>query len=213
MESLFIPFNRLEAENSEIEGTGVGLTITKRLVELMGGGIGLQSEVGEGSTFWIELPVYSQDDTFLQVKSEAKIKATPLATAKAFGEQKTVLYVEDNPANLDLMRELMEQFSDVKMISAHTAELGLELAETHKPDLILLDINLPGMDGFEALDKLKLMDETKNTPILALSANAMERDVTRGLQAGFLEYLTKPLNIEKTLSALRKALENKIPNE
>ncbi len=207
VESLFIPFNRLEAENSEIEGTGVGLTITKRLVELMGGSISLESEVGKGSSFWIDLPVMSVEDATYQKKKTEKEKAVPLSTEKSFGHQKTVLYVEDNPANLDLMKELMLQFSDVRMISAHTAELGLELAEAHKPDLILLDINLPGMNGFEALSRLQVMEETKDTPILALSANAMDRDVEKGIEAGFLEYLTKPLNIEKTLNAIRKALE------
>ncbi|MCW9033824.1 MAG: ATP-binding protein [Alphaproteobacteria bacterium] len=209
IEALFLPFNRLEAENSEIEGTGVGLTITKRLVELMGGGISLESTVGKGSTFWIDLPVLSEEETFTQVRSETREKSYPLATEQTFGEKKMVLYVEDNPANLDLMRELMVQFSDVKMISAHTAELGLELAEAHRPDLILLDINLPGMNGFEALERLQEMEEIKDTPILALSANAMERDIERGLEAGFLDYLTKPLNIEKTLNAIRTALESK----
>ena len=119
--------------------------------------------------------------------------------------------MEDNPANLKLMETLIERVPDMHMLSAHTGELGLELAAAHRPDVILMDINLPGIDGVEALQRLKESPETRDIPVIALTANAMPRDVEAGLKAGFHQYLTKPIRIDEVTSALKSALEGGNP--
>ena len=201
---LFDPFNRLRAEHSEVEGTGIGLTITKRLVETMGGHIGVHSEVGEGSTFWIELPLSERkllDEGDIETRAaDDEAKLLPEVAA-------TVLYVEDNPANLELMELIVERVPGLEMISAHNAELGIELAKKETPDLIILDINLPGMSGIEALKKLQRLKETKDIPIFALSANAMPGDIEKGMEAGFRQYLTKPMKVEEVVNAIKDTLE------
>ena len=197
---LFRPFSRLDAENSEIEGTGIGLTITKELVEKMGGHLGVESAVGEGSTFWMDLP-----------KAEVKVQVVDDKDSETSHElprvQGSVLYVEDNPANLILMERIVEHVEGLTMISAHNAELGIELAKSEKPDLIILDINLPGMNGFEALKELRTLDCTQDTPIIALSANAMPRDIEKGLEAGFSHYLTKPIKVDEFVDVIREVIE------
>ncbi len=207
LNNIFKPFDRLEAENSGIEGTGIGLTITKKLVELMNGRIGVESIVGEGSTFWVDIPTATH---ILEKPSadeiiEREITYTPDGI-KTTGVR-TILYVEDNPNNLELMIQVLKEFPRAKLITAHTAELGLELAEAHNPALILLDINLPGMDGFHMLERLQKGKGTKSTPVIAVSAAAMPKDIAKGLEAGFKEYLTKPINIGKTLAVISSVLE------
>ena len=201
--NLFQPFNRLAAEGSGIEGTGIGLSIARKLIDLMSGQIGLESTVGEGSTFWIELPATTDD--LVSTKPKLVMAETNHETEN-ITTNSTVLYVEDNPANLQLMEDLLSHFPNVHMLSAHTGELGLELAQAHQPDLILMDINLPDMDGYEALKHLRDTKETQNIPVLAISANAMPKDIERGLEAGFKEYLTKPLNIKSVLKTIDEAL-------
>ncbi|MDP6884097.1 MAG: ATP-binding protein, partial [Rhodospirillales bacterium] len=176
---LFEPFRRLGAENTNVEGTGIGLTITKQLIERMDGKIGFVSEVGKGSTFWIELPL-ARGKPIEEASADRQTAAEQAVEMQDVTG--TVLYVEDNPANLDLMEVIVAGIGDVAMISAHNAELGIELAKSKSPDLIILDINLPGMDGFEALRKLQSLEKTKNIPVIALSANAMPKDVERGGQ-------------------------------
>ena len=201
-EQLFTAFNRLGAENTEVEGTGIGLVITKNIVELMGGSIGVESESGVGSTFWFELP--GSSDNFEGVNN------TALAEIKIdLEEARTVLYIEDNPANLRLVTQLLSRLPNIHMWSAHEPKLGLELAAEHRPDLILLDINLPGMDGFEVLKKLKLNDGTCETPVIAISANAMPKDIKKGAEAGFADYITKPIDISAFLVAVDDKLKNK----
>lgn len=203
-DQLFQPFSRLGAENSEIEGTGIGLVVCKNLIELMDGAVGMESEVGRGSTFWIELPLANAD------QAEA-VEATglPISQIKDLlpTTSGTLLYVEDNPANLRLMELIVSRVEGLSMISTHTGELGVELARVEKPDIIILDINLPGMNGIETLKKLRSYEEIGNVPVLAMSAAATERDIQKGMEAGFLRYLTKPVRVLEVVDAIKAALE------
>jgi len=197
---LFQPFNRLDAENSEIEGTGIGLTITRRIVELMGGTVDVESEIGVGSTFWIELPLESQPKSehgheWVTIDSETLTQSSDAA-------EHTVLYIEDNPANLKLVAQLVGRRKHIHLLTAHTPELGIELALSHRPELILLDINMPGMDGYQVLEVFKAEANLKSIPVVAITANAMPRDIERGMAAGFTDYLTKPLDVTRFLAAL-----------
>ena len=199
-EKLFTAFNRLGAENTEIEGTGIGLVITKHIVDLMGGEIDFESNIGTGSTFWFELP--SSTDGLIASEnnnstSEINIKIS---------EERSVLYIEDNPANLRLVTQLLSNLPNLHMWSAHEPQLGLDLAKENNPDLILLDINLPGMDGFEVLKLLKQQEVTRNTPVIAISANAMPKDIEKGIDAGFDKYITKPININELLNTVEVIL-------
>jgi|GEM_PF-432513 len=198
---LFQPFQRLGAEYTTVEGTGIGLAICKRLIEAMGGTIGFMSTRGKGSTFWIELPVENARPA-VQDTGDLMQAAAPRATAGGY----TLLYVEDNPANLRLMEHLMSGLPNVSMLSAPTPQLGLDLAVAHRPDIIVLDLNLPGMSGYEVLARLKAMTETRHIPVLALTAAALPRDIERGLAAGFFRYLTKPLDIKAFLVTLDEVL-------
>ncbi len=198
IEQVFDPFTRLAADRAKIEGTGIGLTITKRLVEMMDGEIGVTSEVDIGSTFWFELP-RADDQTkvveFEDAQAEVPVRAEPGATRR-------ILYVEDNPSNLRLMELIVGRRTDLELISAHTAEIGIKLARTEAPDVILMDINLPGMSGLEALEFLRAHESTRQIPVIAVSANATARDIEKGKEFGFLTYLTKPLDVNEVLEAI-----------
>jgi len=201
---LFKAFNRLGLEGSTIEGTGIGLVITKKIVELMGGNIGVDSQPEEGSTFWIELPCdtsYLSEDNDTDNKSAVAQQLTMHQKSR-----KTVLYIEDNPANLRLVSQLLGSIANIHLWSAPEPLLGLELAMEHKPDLILLDINLPGMNGYEVLEELQQCEITSHIPILAISASAMPNDVQKGLNAGFVEYITKPIDLKNLLKSVKKYL-------
>ena len=202
LEGLFVAFNRLGAEQSEIEGTGIGLVITKNIIELMGGNIGVESEKGKGSTFWIELPEDTENLEDESMKNDTDEKSA----LKNLEQEHTVLYIEDNPANLRLVSQLLGRLSNIRMWSAHEPLLGLELAMQHKPDLILLDINLPGMDGFEVLKRLQADEKTCMIPVIAISANAMPKDIDKGLNAGFEDYITKPIDVQALLQSVDKKL-------
>ncbi len=198
---LFLPFHRLGAEGGNIEGTGIGLTITQKLTKLMHGNIGFTSVEGEGSTFWVEFPVGTVD-----TGADTTDAAPDVARADDELHTGTALYIEDNPANLALMEKLFKRLPSVRMISAHTAELGLELAEQERPDVVLMDINLPGMNGIEALKQLRASERLHDIPVIAVSANAMPRDIEAALKAGFQDYITKPFQVDQTLETVKKNL-------
>jgi len=205
-EQVFIPFNRLGAEGSAIEGTGIGLTIARQLVELMGGQIGFASVAEQGCTFWLELPLAGVTTQPAHVSAVARRKWLPHRKAPG-PAQRILLYIEDNPANMSLMQRIIGRIAHIELITAHDAELGLALAGTKRPDLIIMDINLPGMDGFEALRHLQQNALTKDIPVIALSANAMDKDIKRGLAAGFLRYLTKPIVVDEVQDAIHEVMD------
>ena len=205
LQQLFQPFNRLGQEAGSEEGTGIGLVVTKQLVELMGGTMGVESEVGVGTLFWIELAASSAPELQLG-EHTGNMGREPSADAPHDAPRRKVLYVEDNPANLILVEQLIARRSDLGMLSAIDGHLGITLARQHQPDLILMDINLPGLSGTEVLTLLRADPLTAHIPIIALSANALPRDVRKGLDAGFLRYLTKPINVPEFMEALDTAL-------
>src|SRR6185369_5834229 len=201
---LFQPFNRIGKETSVEEGTGIGLVVTKRLVELMGGTIGVDSIVGTGSAFWIELGLTSAPRLDMP---EADVTALSHSRAPVGARLRTILYVEDNPANLELVEQLIARRSDLRLISAADGSLGIEFARAYQPEVILMDINLPGISGIEAMKILRADPATAHIPIVALSANAVPRDIEKGLEAGFFNYLTKPIKVNEFMDALDQALE------
>jgi signal transduction histidine kinase/CheY-like chemotaxis protein len=196
---LFQPFNRLGQEASVEEGTGIGLVVCKRLIELMGGAIGVESTVGEGSVFWIDLNLTAEP----QAAAGATEPATPAqAQVQADAQVRTLLYVEDNPANMMLVEDLIARRPDIRLLSARDGKHGIELARTSRPDVILMDINLPGISGITALRILAENPATAHIPVIALSANAMPRDIAKGLEAGFFRYLTKPIKVNEFMDTL-----------
>jgi signal transduction histidine kinase/ActR/RegA family two-component response regulator len=202
---LFQPFNRLGQEAGTVEGTGIGLVVTKRLVELMGGGIHVESTLGVGSTFAVEMPA-TKAPPQLQSGIGLKVPRGPVRTVDAHLAA-TVLYVEDNPANLVLVEEMLRFRPELQFLSAPDAVLGIELARAHRPRVILMDINLAGMSGTDALKMLRETPETANIPVVAITANATQRDVEKGLADGFFRYVTKPLVMEEFMQAIECALE------
>jgi PAS domain S-box-containing protein len=204
---LFQPFNRLGQESSSKEGTGIGLVVTKQLVELMDGSIGVESSVGVGSVFWVELAASSVPVLNLDEKHDNVLDASASAGQPALKNKRSVLYVEDNPANMALVQQLIARRSDLVLLSAIDGHVGIQMARAYLPDVILMDINLPGISGFAALKVLRKDPTTTHIPVLALSANAMPRDIEKGLEAGFLRYLTKPINVAEFMDALDLALE------
>ena len=201
---LFQPFNRLGQEASGVSGTGIGLVVTKRLAELMEGVIGVESEVGVGSVFWCELILTSAPQ--LKIESGETGPYVP-ATLPAGTPQRTLLYVEDNPANMMLIEQLIARRPDIRLITAVNGTLGVELARAALPQVILMDINLPGISGIDALKILRKDPATTHIPIVALSANAMTRDIEKGMEAGFFRYLTKPIKVKEFMDTLNTALE------
>ncbi|MDR3369926.1 ATP-binding protein [Rhodoferax sp.] len=200
---LFQPFNRLGKEDSDEEGTGIGLVVSRRLVEQMGGEMGVISTEGVGSVFWIELELIGApqiDDTVVEMLLS---HVTPMMDGERV---RTLLYVEDNRANMALVEQLVARRPDMRLFGAEDAMRGIALAREHQPDVILLDINLPGINGLQALKILQEDEGTRHIPVLALSANAMPRDIERGLAAGFFCYLTKPIRVPEFMDALDRGL-------
>ena len=200
---LFQPFNRLGQENNTAQGTGIGLVMTKRLIELMMGKIGLGSIVGEGSTFWVEIP---RSDTQAMIERAPSPNPPEKLYARENLSVGRLLYVEDNPANLMLVENIIERREDLQLFTAKDGVTGIELARGMQPNIILMDINLPGISGLDALKILQKDPITAHIPIIALSANAIPHDVKNGLDAGFFRYLTKPIKIDEFLAAIDLAI-------
>jgi PAS domain S-box-containing protein len=201
---LFQPFNRLGQECGSVAGTGIGLVVTKRLIELMDGVLGVESTAGVGSVFWCELNPAAPPEVTAQ-SGEADATVAPASSPDA--PQRTLLYVEDNPANLMLVKQLIARCPDLQLLTAVTATLGIELARAHQPHMILMDINLPGISGIKALKILQDDAATADIPVVALSANAMPRDIVKGMELGFFRYLTKPIKVKEFMDTLNETLD------
>jgi PAS domain S-box-containing protein len=204
LEQLFQPFNRLGQEANRGEGTGIGLVVTKKLVELMEGTIGVESSVGVGSLFWVELKTSGLPELAIDSMTAVQDQA-PVHTLSA--QQRTLLYVEDNPGNLLLVEQLIEQHNDWKLVKAINGCEGIQLARDYLPDVILMDINLPDISGFDALKILREDPITAHIPVWALTANTFPHEMAKGLEAGFFRYLTKPINVTEFMEALDAALD------
>src|SRR5207244_5434425 len=184
------------AEQTEVEGTGLGLTLSQRLMQAMGGSIGVESTVGQGSTFWIELP-HTQSP--LDSLSKRKTVTLPDATDGQGGER-TVLYIEDNLSNLRLIQEILAEHPNIKLLTAMQGQIGIDLARQHSPDLVLLDLHLPDVSGSHVLCQLKAGEATRDIPVVIVSADATHGQIERLMMAGAREYLTKQIDINKFLS-------------
>jgi signal transduction histidine kinase/ActR/RegA family two-component response regulator len=203
IKQIFEPFNRLAAVNSKIEGTGIGLTITKRLVEMMGGLIGVESQPGKGSSFWFELPIANAPAETENTKPVAENNTQEWQSA----DIRRILYIEDNEANLVLMSNFIARRPDLLLLTATSAESGLELARTEIPDLILMDIHLPGMSGYDAVSSLRQNPGTRSIPVIAVTARATNFDLKLGDEAGFDAYITKPIELDLLYAEIERLLD------
>ena len=203
IERLFTPFDRLGAEKTEIEGTGLGLALSKRLVEVMGGRMGVESTSGQGSVFWVEFPLVVSP---VEESPRDDPGAPSPAHADASPRPATVLYVEDNLSNIELIQRLLTHRPGVNLLPAMQGRLGLDLARRHRPDLILLDLHLPDIPGDEVLRRLREVPETRHIPVIMISADANPGQIQRLVAAGAWRYLTKPLDVKQFLSLLDDAL-------
>ncbi len=203
---LFEPFQRAGQETGPIEGTGIGLAISKRLAGLMHGRVGFASEAGRGSQFWVEVPIYRAAAIPQAVPARAISQDSPLTRMTS---RHKIVYVEDNPSNIAFMRELVDDLAGVELLIAPTAEIGLPLIRAHQPAVVIMDINLPGMSGLEATQQLRSWPETRDIPIVGLSAAALIKDTARAKDAGFYRYLTKPVKVAELAATLEELLVDK----
>jgi len=202
---IFQPFFRGGQETGPIDGTGIGLTISKRLGELMGGRVGFASVAAHGSTFWVELPVHHVRES-TPPEQAPRTLGVESALAATTGERFLIIYIEDNPSNIAFMVDLLGELNRVDLITAPTAEIGIELVRARQPNVVIMDINLPGMSGLEATMRLHEWPETKHIPVIALTAAAMPREAERLRRAGFYKYLTKPVQVDELTQTLEALL-------
>ncbi len=200
MENIFKPFDRLGLEGGAIEGTGIGLTISKKLIEMMKGTIGFSSTLGEGSFFYVDIPLSNYQ------YPPVPIENTSISIKSNQNKNKTILYIDDNSTNLILVKRFLGNYSNIEFSSALNAFEGIEIAKSQIPDLILMDIHMPDMDGLTAFSKLKSIEETKNIPIIALTADAMDKNIKIALDMGFNDYITKPINLNDFLASINKII-------
>jgi CheY-like chemotaxis protein/anti-sigma regulatory factor (Ser/Thr protein kinase) len=199
---LFTPFDRLGAEQSCVEGTGLGLALCQRLMHAMAGDIGVKSRVGEGSAFWIEVPAVDSP-----LKTLPRNRTQPVDFAATTGAGK-ILYIEDNLSNLTLVKEMLAEHPGIELLTAMQGGLGLDLARQHSPDLILLDLHLPDLRGHEVLARLRQDKVTRDIPVVVISADATARQIQRLMAAGARNYLTKPLDIGEFFRVIDEAMRN-----
>jgi CheY-like chemotaxis protein len=201
---LFQAFNRLGQEAGGEEGTGIGLVVARRLVELMGGDIGVESAVGTGSVFWFEFETVAPPQMPRAGSGAGEPARKPLPQG---GRMHALLCIEDNPANMRLVEQIIARHPDIRLLTAMTGYSGIEIARESRPDVILMDINLPDINGFDALEVLRSEPATARIPVIAVSANAMPQDVERGMKAGFFRYITKPIKVDEFMEAMGVALD------
>jgi len=197
---LFTPFERLGAEQSDVDGTGLGLALCKHLVEAMGGVIGVESEQGIGSTFWVELAPAVE-----HMPVDDLLVTGSLLDIQLREQIHTILYIEDNLSNLRLIERILRKRPEVNLITAMQGQMGLDMAFEHRPDLVLLDLHLPDMTGNEVLRRLREDDRTASIPVVVLSADASPRQADKLLEAGAQAYLTKPIDVQQLLTVLGEA--------
>lgn len=203
IEKIFQPFNRSSKDKHIVDGTGIGLTVVKQLTELMQGSIHVESVYNIGSHFWVDLPLS------LEVDDHTSFDEEVTAIIDSFHDipKSKILYIEDNPANMNLVIELMKRIPNVELLTSTSGGFGYDLARAHEPDLIILDINLPDIDGYQVLELLKASEETKDIPVMALSANAVLSDIKDARLKGFVEYMTKPVEIPMLLTYCMRYLQ------
>ncbi|MBV8762912.1 MAG: PAS domain S-box protein [Deltaproteobacteria bacterium] len=202
-DKIFEPFQRAGQEAGPIEGTGIGLTISKRLAEMMRASLGFNSVADGGSEFWIDLIAIDSSTT---ATSSVPVEAATGSALSSGPRRHTIVYIEDNPSNVAFMRELIDDLGTIELATAPTAEIGIELVRGRRPDVVIMDINLPGMSGFEATRRLAEWPETRDIPVIALSAAALAKDTARATSAGFYRYLTKPVKVAELMQTLEELL-------
>ena len=206
LKHVFQPFNRLNKDQTNIEGTGIGLTITSSLVEMMNGVIGVDSNPGEGSRFWFELE--RSEVEVPQAQNDTGVHGDVFSAEAVEHGTKTVLYFEDNKVNINLITQLLNAIGNVKLYASLDPVEGLELLDTIRPDLVLLDINMPKLNGYQVLEIIRKKPELADKPVIALTANATKDDIEKGKEKGFNEYITKPLDIRNFMSLIKNYLED-----
>jgi CheY-like chemotaxis protein len=204
-DKLFTPFERLGHELGQIDGTGIGLSISQQIVEKLDGHIGFESEYNVGSCFWVDIPLCSEQNE-LEEDSVSETELDKPGLVNGADKVRTLLYIEDNPDNLHLMEAIIGHFKHLRLLSAPNALIGYDLSTSKKPDLILMDINLPGMNGFQALKRLRDTRETRAIPVIAVTSNSQPQDVEAGLKAGFNAYLTKPIKVSDLMRTIERTL-------
>lgn len=200
---IFQPFQRAGQEAGPIEGTGIGLAITRRLAQLMDAEVGFESSEGHGSRFWIAVPVHVGS---VAGRSDPALRPAPRPHPAGAKSRTLVVYVEDNPSNIAFMTDFVADFDGIELVTAPTAEIGLEIVRARRPALVLMDVNLPGMNGFEASRRLKEWPETHGIPVVALTAAATARDTQQAHGAGFHRYLTKPVDVDELTRVMNEIL-------